>query len=127
MYSSVHVGHRLEFVFFHWLYSHLGPWPLIFHFHDHFTDGKTTWKSGKLVARPLPKHRTTQTKNKHMYISNIHALYCIRTHDPGFRASEDSTCLRPLGYRDRQSSRIDHNRHCLHVTYLHADIIKTIR
>jgi hypothetical protein len=26
----------------------------------------------------------------------------IRTHDPGFRASEDSACLRPLGYRDRQ-------------------------
>jgi hypothetical protein len=25
----------------------------------------------------------------------------IRTHDPGFLASEDSTYLRPLGYRDR--------------------------
>jgi hypothetical protein len=32
---------------------------------------------------------------------NIHALSEIRTHDPGFLASEDSTCLRPLGYRDR--------------------------
>jgi hypothetical protein len=27
----------------------------------------------------------------------------IRTHDPGFRAKEDNTCLRPLGYRDRQA------------------------
>jgi hypothetical protein len=25
----------------------------------------------------------------------------IRTHDRGFRASEDSACLRSLGYRDR--------------------------
>jgi hypothetical protein len=32
----------------------------------------------------------------------MHALSAIRTHDPGFRASEDSACLRPLGYRDRQ-------------------------
>jgi hypothetical protein len=32
---------------------------------------------------------------------NIHALSEIRSHDPGFRESEDSTCLRQLGYRDR--------------------------
>jgi hypothetical protein len=25
----------------------------------------------------------------------------IRNHDPGFRTSEDSACLRPLRYRDR--------------------------
>jgi hypothetical protein len=25
----------------------------------------------------------------------------IRAHDPAFLASEDSTCLRPLSYRDR--------------------------
>jgi hypothetical protein len=29
----------------------------------------------------------------------------IRTHDPGFQASEDSTWLRPLGYRDRPETR----------------------
>jgi hypothetical protein len=39
----------------------------------------------------LPKHRTTQTQNKHIDILNIHALCGIRTHDPGFRASENST------------------------------------
>jgi hypothetical protein len=71
------------------------PWALAsaFQFHDHFTDGGTPWTSDQLVARPLPKHRTTQTQNKHT--PNIHALYGIRTHDPGFRASEDSSCLRP--------------------------------
>jgi hypothetical protein len=43
-------------------------------------------------------------QNKYIHIPNIHALYGIRKHDPGFRASEDSTCLRPLCYRDRQVS-----------------------
>jgi hypothetical protein len=36
-----------------------------------------------------------------MHTPNICALCGIRTHDPGFRASEDSTCLRWLGCRDR--------------------------
>jgi hypothetical protein len=81
--------------------SYLTVSRLFFHF-DHFTDGRTPWTSDQLVARPLHKQRTTQTQNKH--ISNIHALLGIRTHDPGFRASEDSTCLRPLGYGDRPNT-----------------------
>jgi hypothetical protein len=56
--------------------------------------------SDQPVARPLPKHRKIHTQNKHIHIPNIHALSGIRTHDPGFRASEDSACLRPSGYRD---------------------------
>jgi hypothetical protein len=68
-----------------------------FFFHlDHFTDGRTPWTIYELVARPLPKHRITLTPN-------THALYGIRSHDPDFRASEDSICLRRLGYRDRHS------------------------
>jgi hypothetical protein len=66
-----------------------------------FTDDRIPWTSDQLVARPLPKHRTTQTQNKHIHIPNIHALFGIRTHAPGFRESEGSTCLRQLGYRDR--------------------------
>jgi hypothetical protein len=66
-----------------------------------FTDSRTPWTSDQLIARPLPKHRTTQTQNKHIHIPNIHALCGIQTQDPSFQASEDSTCLRPLGYRDR--------------------------
>jgi hypothetical protein len=68
-----------------------------FFFRFDFTGGRTPWTSDQLVARPLPKHRTTQTQDKHIYIPNIHALYGIPTHDPG----EDSSCLRPLGYRGR--------------------------
>jgi hypothetical protein len=43
-------------------------------------------------------HRKTRT---HTHTANIDALSGIRTHDPGFRASEDSWCLRSLDYRDR--------------------------
>jgi hypothetical protein len=46
----------------HWLYSPLGPWALIFQFHEHFTENRTPCTSDQLVARPLPKHRTTQTE-----------------------------------------------------------------
>jgi hypothetical protein len=78
----------------------MGP-DLFFQFHDHFTDGRTLWTSDQLVARPLPKHRTTQTQNKHIHTPNIHALSGIWTHDPCVRASEDSSCLRSLNYCDR--------------------------
>jgi hypothetical protein len=89
------------------------PWALAsdVQFHDHFTDGRTPWTSDQLVARPLPKHRTTQTQNKHTHIPNIHALYGIRTHNPGFRANENSICLRPLGYHDRQSRIPDNTKY----------------
>jgi hypothetical protein len=57
--------------------------------------------SDQLVARPLPKHGTTQTQNKRIHTPNIHALNGIRTRDPSVRANEDNSCLRPLGYCDR--------------------------
>jgi hypothetical protein len=64
------------------------PWVLAsaFQFRDHFTNGRTPWTSDQLVARPLPKHRTTQTQNKHIHTPNIHALCAIRTYDSSFRA-----------------------------------------
>jgi hypothetical protein len=52
----------------------------------------------QLVTRPLYLYTNTE---KHTQTLNMHALSWIRTHDPGFRASENSACLRPLGYRDR--------------------------
>jgi hypothetical protein len=59
--------------------------------------------SNQPVARPLPKHRTTQTQNKriHTHTPNIRALIGFRTHDPSVRASEDSSCRRLRGYSDR--------------------------
>jgi hypothetical protein len=83
---------------FYWLYSPCVPWPLF----QSLTIGRTPWTSDQLVARPLPKHRTAQTQYEHIYTPNIHALSEIRTHDHSVPASEDSPCLRSLGYRDRQ-------------------------
>jgi hypothetical protein len=82
------------------------PWFLAsdFQFHDHFTDGRTPWMSDQLVTSPLPKHRTTQTQNRHIYIRNIHALCGIKTHDLGFRASDDSACLRSCPAWERRAS-----------------------
>jgi hypothetical protein len=51
----------LQAFLFQWLYSPLGPWPLIFQLHGHFTESKVPWTSDQLVARPLPKYRATQT------------------------------------------------------------------
>jgi hypothetical protein len=70
-----------------------------------FTDSRTPWANYQPVARPLPKHRTTQTQNKHIHTQNIHALSGIRTHDLRARTSEDSSCLRLGGYWDRHSHK----------------------
>jgi hypothetical protein len=52
-----------------------------------FTDGRTPWTGDQFVARPLPKHRTTQ-RQKNAHTPNIHALSGIRTHDPSRLPSE---------------------------------------
>jgi hypothetical protein len=75
--------------------------PAVFQFPDLFTIGRTPWTSDQLVGRPLPKHRTTQTQNTHKYKLNIRAGSGIQTHDHSVRDSEDSSCFRLLGYRDR--------------------------
>jgi hypothetical protein len=63
------------------------------------TVGRTPCTGDQLVARPLPVHEHRKT-HTHTQALNIHALSGIRTHGPGFRASEDSARPRPLGYRD---------------------------
>jgi hypothetical protein len=54
-----------------------------------YTVARIPWTEDQSVARPLP----TQTEYMH---TDIHALSGIRTHDPSDRASEDSSCLRPV-------------------------------
>jgi hypothetical protein len=96
----------LWFVFFSLtLQTQFGPWPTSIKLSVSLwltrarTFGRTPWAGDQLVTRPLT---CTQTqKNAHTRTPNIHALSGIRIHDPGFRASEDRACLRPLGYRDR--------------------------
>jgi hypothetical protein len=81
---------------------------------DLYTIGRTPWTSDRPVARPLPKYRTTQTLNKrtNTHTPNIHTLNGIRTHDDSVRASEDSSWLRPLGYRDRPQPIIKRLKFC---------------
>jgi hypothetical protein len=52
-----------------WLYTpFVGPWPL-FSFLVLYAVGRTPWTGDQPVARPLPTHKTTQTKNKRTQIS----------------------------------------------------------
>jgi hypothetical protein len=60
------------------------------------------------VARPLPVHKHSKTHTQH-----IHALSGIRNHGPGVRVSEDSSCFRPLGYRDRLATERAKTVHAL--------------
>jgi hypothetical protein len=54
---------------------------------------------GRVISSSQSLYLSTQ--NKYIHIPNIHALCGIWSHDPDFRASEDSSCPRPLGYCDR--------------------------
>jgi hypothetical protein len=96
--------------FFPWRYSpNLGlgipPWHSPFHFG--FLDlRQLVGLLGRVISSSQGLYLYTNTeKSTHTHTQtltlNIHALSGIRTHDPGFRASEDSVCLRKLGYRDR--------------------------
>jgi hypothetical protein len=59
---------------------------------------------GRVISSSQGLYLYTKTeKRARTHTLNIHALSGIRTHDPGFRASEDNACVRPLGYRDRPS------------------------
>jgi hypothetical protein len=60
------------------------------------------WSARRKASTCTQTQKTAHTHtHTHKQTLNIRALSVIRTHDPGFRASENSACLRPLGYRDR--------------------------
>jgi hypothetical protein len=66
--------------------------PLLFQFHDHFADGRTPWTSDQLIAKPLPKHRTRQTQNKH---SHQTSMPCVGF-EPTIPASERAKTVHAL-------------------------------
>jgi hypothetical protein len=106
--------------------AHSGPRPLI-QFRNHFyTYGRTPWTNDQPVVRLIPKHRTTQTQNKRIHTPNIHALSGIRTHDPSVRGSEDSSCLKPRVYCDRQRKKIGLHNEELHNCYCSSNVIRLI-
>jgi hypothetical protein len=65
--------------------------------------GQTVGLLGRVISSSQGLYLYTNTENVHTTQAlNIHAQSGIQNHGPGVRASEDSSCLRPLGYRDRQ-------------------------
>jgi hypothetical protein len=83
-----------------WLYSPLlGP-GLFFSFVIFFT--QTVWFLGRVLSPSQGRYlHTGQHKHRINALTDIHALSGVRTHDPSVLASEDSSCLRPRGHRDR--------------------------
>jgi hypothetical protein len=79
------------------------------------TVGRTPWTSAELKAST---HTQTQKNSRTTETLNIHAQSGIRTDGFCVHASEDSSCLRPLGYRDRLSFYIGKKIHSLgHVIF----------
>jgi hypothetical protein len=65
-----------------------------------YRDGKTPWTSAlPSQGRHLHTGQHKQRINAH---TDIHTLSGIRTHNPSVRVSEDTSCFRLSGQRDRQ-------------------------
>jgi hypothetical protein len=79
-----------------WLYNSFLGIGRFFSFLILYTAGRTPWRGDQSVARPLPTHRTDA------HNTDIHALRGVRTHNPRFRAREDSSCTRPRDHCDRR-------------------------
>jgi hypothetical protein len=110
------VKHSDNFTFFsHWLYSPCGPWPLF----SFLISSKSIGLLGRVMSSSQgPCLNTGQHKhriNTYTHTPDIHALSGILTHDHSVRASEDDSCLKPLGCRDR------HFTFYYLINYLRAD------
>jgi superfamily II DNA helicase RecQ len=66
--------------------------------------GQSVGRLGRVISPSKSVYLFTQ-KNKHTTQKlNVQSLTSIRTHGHGVCARKDSSCLRPLGYCDRQGS-----------------------
>jgi hypothetical protein len=62
---------------------------------------------GRVIISSRGLYLYTNTEKAHaIQTLNINSLSVIRTHGPGVSASEDSSCLRPLGYPDRHNNKL---------------------
>jgi hypothetical protein len=90
--------------------------------------GQSVGLLGRVISSSQGLYLYTNTeKRTHNTYINIHVLSGIRTHGLGVHASEDSSCLRPLGYRDRHddnypdiitviTTRVDFSQHGLAIS-----------
>jgi hypothetical protein len=76
-------------------------------FPQFLNQGESVGFLGRVISSSQGFYLYTNTeKHTHTQTLNIHALSGIRTHSPGFQASEDSARLRSLSYRDQQCNRM---------------------
>jgi hypothetical protein len=114
--------------FFLWRYSPnsslgLPPWNSPFHFSLlDFRHSEGLLGGGGVISSSQGLYLYTKT-HIHTQTPNIHFLSWIRTYGPGLRASEDSACLRPLGYRDRLEQSITSNKFTSYFCQVHFNII----
>jgi hypothetical protein len=84
--------------------AHSRPRPLI-QFRNHFSQTVgTPWTSDQPVARPLPKHRTTQAEQTHIHTqthTHTHTKHPCLDWDSNPWFQRPSERLRPRGYCDR--------------------------
>jgi hypothetical protein len=108
--NKLHLIITFHIFFFLWSYSpHSGlglpPWNSPFHF-SLLDLRQSAGLLGQVISSSQGLCLYTNTEKKHTQTPNVHALSGIRPHGLGFRSSEDSACLRPLGYRDRLTFHI---------------------
>jgi hypothetical protein len=75
----------------------VGPWSFL-HFRNFFTQAVGLFARGISPSQGRYLH-VGQHRHRINAYTDIHASSGIRTHDPNFRASEDSSRLRPFGHR----------------------------
>jgi hypothetical protein len=61
----------------------------------------TPWMEHQPIPRPLPKHRTTKTKNKRTHTSMPRLGFELMI--PVFQQGEDGSCFRQCGHCDRHT------------------------
>jgi hypothetical protein len=68
--------------------------------------GMTPWAGDQFVTRPLPVHKHSKTHIcMHTNITHLCLVWDSNLRSR-FQAKEDSACLRPRGYRERQSLKL---------------------
>jgi hypothetical protein len=77
----------LPLYFFHWLYSPLGPWPQLL---------ETVGLLGRVISSSQGLYLNTHWINTYTHQTYMPCVGFAPT-IPAFRATEDSSCLRPLG------------------------------
>jgi hypothetical protein len=76
--------------------------------------GQSVGLLGRVISSSLGLYLYTNTEKRTHNTNTEHPCpEWIRTYGPGVRASGDSSCLRPLGYRDRLASERVETVHAL--------------